>query len=246
MTVRDTLGIARRVLDIEYCEELSNRLWKRRMAWIRDQAHALPNGTKVLDVGAGTTPYRDDFAHTEYVTQDLAQTPDVAYGTIDIVSDVTSIPLPDESVDAILCTEVFEHIPYPLDALREISRLLRPGGQLIFSAPLGSGQHQKPYHFYGGYTRWWYEKFFPENGLEIESLEPNGGLFGHLAEMLWRTRPYVITPRLQGNWAQRFAAGALQVLAYNLPTIMLWRLEERTVVEDFTACFFCLARKSTA
>jgi len=232
------------MFDSRYCEEVSNRLWRRRMAWVREQALKVPAGARVLDIGAGELPYRDSFLHADYVTQDLAQTPDVEYGKIDIVSDLTNIPLPDNSVDVILCTEVFEHVPFPLDALKEISRLLRPGGLLIFTAPLGSGQHQKPYHFYGGYTRCWYEKFFPENGLEIQSLEPTGGLFGHIAELLWRSRSYVLAPLRQGNAAMRLCARVVQVLAYNLPTLVLWRLEEWQVVEDFTVGFFCLATKS--
>jgi Methylase involved in ubiquinone/menaquinone biosynthesis len=42
---------------------------------------------------------------------------------LDIVSDILSIPLPDHSVDAIMCTEVLEHIPDPLGAIKEFSRL---------------------------------------------------------------------------------------------------------------------------
>lgn len=234
-----------RVFDVAYCEARSHDLWKRRMTWVRNQASLVPAGSTVLDVGAGQCLYRDSFDHCKYITQDFEQTPNFAYGTIDIVSDICKIPLADASVDVVLCSEVFEHIPYPIDALREITRLLRPGGRLIFSAPLGSGQHQVPYHFYGGYTRFWYEKFFPECGLRIDSLNPNGGLFGHLVELLWRSQQYVVPPFRSKGGLARFASMLLQLLVYNIPTVVLSELERGQVIEDFTVCFLCTATKGT-
>lgn len=232
-----------RVLDVRYCRELSDSTWMRRLSWVREQAAAVPAGSTVLDIGAGSAPYREAFAHTEYVTQDLMQTPDLAYGQIDVVSDITSIPLPDDFADVVLCTEVFEHIPEPLAALPELVRLLKPGGRLIFTAPLGSGHHQKPHHYYGGYTRFWYEKFFPEHGLEIVSLEPNGGLYAHTAELLWRGRDRVINPLRAGNVVRKAAAAFLQLFVYNATTLFLHKAEERWLVEDFTVNFFVVAQK---
>lgn len=235
---------ALRLLDQHYCRDLSDAQWKSRMAWVRQQAAQVPEGATVLDIGAGSAPYRESFSHTRYVTQDLMETPDLQYGGIDIVSDIAAIPLPDGYADVILCTEVFEHVPEPLRALREIERLLKPGGRLIFTAPLGSGHHQSPYHFYGGYTRFWYEKFFPEHGLEIRSLQPNGGLFAHTIEMLWRSRDRLVNSLLDAGGARRAAAYAVQLLVYNLPTLVLNKCEQRWLIEDFTVCFLCVAEKS--
>ena len=46
-----------------------------------------------------------------------------------------SIPLPDESVDVIVCTECFEHMATPETTLREFARLLKPGGWIIIQSP---------------------------------------------------------------------------------------------------------------
>jgi GT2 family glycosyltransferase/SAM-dependent methyltransferase/glycosyltransferase involved in cell wall biosynthesis len=231
------------IFNDNYCRDISNSRWLNRMEWVRQQASLIPRGSKVLDIGAGQTLYREAFAHTKYVTQDFAQTPDFEYGKIDIVSDINSIPLPDSSQDYILCTEVFEHIPEPLKALKEISRLLKPGGKLIFSAPLASGQHQAPYHFYGGYTRYWYQKFFAENKLAIQALSPNGGLNAHLIEMLWRSQPQIAGHKDGLNIFYKIKRKFIQVVMYNYPTIKLDFAEKEKVDEDFTACFFCLAVK---
>lgn len=232
-----------RCFNSEYCKELSDTLWKSRVEWIKSQAKKVPAQSKVLDVGAGDGAYKSYFKNCEYVAQDFLQTPDLAYGKIDVVSDITNIPLRSNEFDVILCSEVFEHIPYPEKSLKEIVRLLKPGGKLIFSAPLGSGQHQQPYHFYGGYTRFWYEKFFPDNGLKIDSLIPNGGQYGHTAELLWRSQPQIIEYFHSKGIIGRFLAYWVQILVYNLPTVVLWSFEKKQVIEDFTPGFFVTATK---
>lgn len=154
----------------------------RRDKWITKQAGNISNGLKVLDIGAGGCPHREKFNHCEYFTQDFVQLSDLqiqnqaGYGEIDFVSDILDIPVPDESYDVILCTEVIEHIPDPISAIKEISRILKPGGTLLITAPLQSGLHQEPYHFYGGYTKYWYQKFLIENDFTDLSIEPNGSL----------------------------------------------------------------------
>ena len=238
------LARLRHVFNDDYSRDISNSRWIARMEWVRHQASLVPRGAKVLDIGAGQTLYRDAFAHTIYVTQDFSQTPDFEYGKIDIVSDITSIPLPDSSQDYILCSEVFEHIPEPLKALREISRLLKPNGKLIFTAPLASGQNQAPYHFYGGYTRYWYQKFFTENKLSISSLQPNGGLNAHTIEMLWRSQPQVAGYKHGLHPIYKIKRKLVQTIMYNYPTIKLEMAEQEKVDEDFTACFFCIAEKT--
>jgi SAM-dependent methyltransferase len=151
---------------------------------VASQAAGVPEGFRVLDVGAGRGPYRPLFNHCQYFTQDFGQelSTQGAYTKIDYASDITAIPVPDQSFDAILCTEVLEHIPNPFPALREMARILRPGGRIILTAPLGSLLHQEPYHFYGGYTPHWYGKFLPEFGFEIETIEQNQGFFSFFGQ----------------------------------------------------------------
>ena len=155
----------------------------RRDRWLTKQANKIPKGSKVLDIGAGGCPHREKFNHCKYFTQDFTQLSDLqiqnqeVYGRIDFVSDILEIPVPDKSYDAILCTEVIEHIPDPISAIQEMSRILKPGGILLITAPLQSGLHQEPYHFYGGYTKYWYQKFLTENNFSEINVEPNGSLY---------------------------------------------------------------------
>ena len=167
----------------------------RRDRWIVAQAAQLPVGTKVLDVGAGSCPYREQFAHCQYRTQDLVplradQLRNGGYGQIDYVSDLSAIPVSDGSFGAILCSEVLEHHPEPIAVVKELARILEPGGRLILTAPLSSGIHQEPYHYYGGYTPWWYERFLAAAGFENICVEANEGslrFFGQEALRFIRT-----------------------------------------------------------
>jgi SAM-dependent methyltransferase len=163
---------------------------RNRDAWVAGQARAVPAGARVLDVGAGTCPYRPLFAHARYEAHDFAQyegyrdpeRQEGLYGTMDYVSDVTAIPVPDSSFDAILCTEVLEHVPEPIAAVAEMARILKPGGTMLLTAPLASGLHQEPYHFYGGYTPHWYRMVAERFGLAVEEISANGGTFRHIAQ----------------------------------------------------------------
>jgi ubiquinone/menaquinone biosynthesis C-methylase UbiE len=150
-----------------------------RDRWVSAQAATIPNGARVLDVGAGSGRYRSLFAHCEYRAHDFGQEPATIgkYTKLDYESDIVDIPVPDESFDVILCTEVLEHVPEPIRAVSEMARILAQGGCLLLTAPLGSFLHQEPYHFYGGYTPYWYHKFLPEIGLDVISIEPNRGFF---------------------------------------------------------------------
>ena len=160
---------------------------RNRDLWVAAQAAAIPAGTRVLDAGAGSAPYRKLFAHCRYETQDFAQLKDDqlrhgAYGKIDYVCDLTAIPTADGTFGAILCTEVIEHHPEPIRVVNELARILAPGGRLLLTAPLGSGIHQEPYHYYGGYTPYWYERFLAAAGFTNIKIEANAGSLRHFGQ----------------------------------------------------------------
>ena len=170
-----------------------------RDAWVATQAAALPSGSRVLDAGAGSCPYRKLFAHCDYKTQDFAGLQDSqlsggAYGAIDYVCDITDIPVDDASFDAVLCSEVIEHVPDPVAVIDEFARILKPGGKLMLTAPLGSGIHQEPYHYYGGFTPYWYRRVLGEKGFEEIIIKANGGSLQAFSQeslrFLQMTRPF--------------------------------------------------------
>jgi SAM-dependent methyltransferase len=183
-----------------------------RDQWVEKALRDLPAGWRILDSGAGEQPYRRFCEHLDYVAQDFAQydgTGDAVGlhpGTwavdVDIVSDITTIPEPDASFDAVLCTEVLEHVPDPVPVIREFARLIRPGGLLVLTAPFCSLTHQAPYHFSTGLSRYWYEMHLPAAGFRIEEATPNGNYFEYLAQ----------EQRRVASVAERYRAGAPTVI----------------------------------
>ena len=224
-----------------------------RDAWVARAASLLPPGTRILDVGAGEGRYRTLFDHCDYRTQDFGSYEGTTegllkdswhYGAIDYVSDATAIPVEDEAFDAVLCTEVIEHVPEPVAVLREIGRILRPGGTLFLSAPLASGLHQEPYHYYGGYTPHFYAYAMPQAGLTLVEVQQNGGLFLLVAQEVVRAAD-VIDERRPYSWANPMrwlVAVGLRIL---LPRWFA-RLEREIPVREFTADYLVTARKPGA
>ena len=155
---------------------------KRQDEWVINQLSKIKKNSLLLDVGAGGCRYKDYCAHLYYESQDFCKVYEknlggYKYAEHNYVCDILNIPVGDSKYDAILCTEVLEHVPEPIKVVFELSRLLKPGGKLILTAPLCSGLHQKPFHFYGGYTPYWYEKFLSEAGFHKIICANSGGFF---------------------------------------------------------------------
>lgn len=180
--------------------------------WIRAKLRLLPEGTTLLDVGAGQCPFRKDCSHLRYFSQDFAQyegfwEDQITEGSasknkIDIVSDIVAIPVPDASYDAILCSEVLEHVPDPLAALREMQRILKLGGRLILTAPFASYSHFEPFHFSSGFSRFFYQHHLPDMGFKILDLQMNGNYYEYLALKI----------RWISDVAPRYGSGSLDVM----------------------------------
>ena len=60
-----------------------------------------------------------------------------------LIQDLTSLSFRDHEFDAVVATEVLEHIPDYMAALREVARALRPGGKALFSFPWRGVLHRK-------------------------------------------------------------------------------------------------------
>lgn len=221
-----------------------------RDKWVASLAERLPPRTRVLDVGAGECRYQELFTHCEYQTQDLCQyegtregvlRDDWKYDKIDYVSDVTSIPVPDSSFDCVLCTEVLEHVPEPILAIKEFNRILRFSGDLFLSAPLGSGLHQQPYHYYGGFTPHFYRKFLTAFGFEIVRIEPNGGFFRHSLQEMNRAAHIIQSHRNYKRWHPMY--WVLRLAFSRFIPIWFSRLDGEIFIEEFTVGYHVEARK---
>lgn len=196
-----------------------------RVEWIEAELKKIPKGARILDAGAGELRFKPFCSHLDYVSQDFGQydgSGDIGLQTgswdqtkLDIVSDITSIPEPDASFDAILCIEVFEHIPDPISAIKEFSRLLKPNGKVIITAPFASMTHFAPYYFYTGFSKYFYETNFSNAGFKVEKVEPNGNYFECLAQ----------EQRRINSVAKKYTGKKLGLVGKIGVQLLLWSLE---------------------
>ena len=221
-----------RILSLDQGQYLvGTRNAQTRDTWVAKTLAKLPAGTRLLDAGAGECQYKNQCGHLRYVAQDIAvysgrgevglQTGRWDFSQIDIVSDIMDIPERDASFDAVLCTEVLEHLPDPIRALDEMARLLRPGGTFIITAPFWSLTHFAPYHYATGFNRFFYEFHLGRLGFDIVEMTPNGNFFECVGQELRRV----------AEMAQRFAGGEkpnpLELCAMQIVLAMVERMSAR-------------------
>jgi SAM-dependent methyltransferase len=150
--------------------------------FVAAQARALAPGAHVLDVGAGDAPYRELFAAQRYTTTDHAQT--LHSGRVDIVASADAIPVESGSFDAVLCTQLLEHVPEPLEVIRELRRVLVDGGVLISTVPFAWEEHELP-HDYFRYTKQGVEHLLSRGGFGEIDVRPRTDCFTTLAQLVW-------------------------------------------------------------
>jgi len=111
----------------------------------KDIKKALP-GYKgdVLDIGAGQSPYKFllDPAATRYYGIDIAEANSFGYDNPDVVSfDGKNIPFEDDKFDAVICTEVLEHVQEFQYLIDEMYRTTKKNGDLIVTIPWSARYH---------------------------------------------------------------------------------------------------------
>lgn len=116
-------------------------------------------------------------------------------------ADIVSIPLLDSSLDAVICSEVLEHVNSPQESIKELIRVLKPGGVLALSVPrfmpelicwkLSKEYSKTP----GGHVRIFkhqqLKKLGINNGLEYQSFHWAHGLhspYWWLQCLFWKTK----------------------------------------------------------
>ncbi|MDY6986998.1 MAG: class I SAM-dependent methyltransferase [Thermodesulfobacteriota bacterium] len=147
----------------------------------------------LLDVGCGYMPYRSFLLKapsrvTRYLGLDLK--PNKHYTNHpDVIWDGACIPLLDSSFDCAIATEVFEHCPNLDMVLREIWRVLKPGGLLFFTVPFLWPLHNVP-NDECRYTPFSLHRHLMNTGFREIQIKALGGWDAAMAQMvgLWVNR----------------------------------------------------------
>lgn len=186
---------------VKYLDNLNDR-----RKFVATELASLSDDSRLLDAGCGSQQFRKYAAHLDYRGQDFgeyfsdektsfateksAQTGTerhYQYGRLDYVGDIWNISEDSSYFDAVLCTEVFEHIPYPELTLAEFSRLLKPGGSLILTVPSNCLRHMDPYFYYSGFSDRWLAHFLNKYSFIDIDIQPIGDYYKWLAVEMMRT-----------------------------------------------------------
>jgi SAM-dependent methyltransferase len=131
-------------------------------AWLREEATRAAGDLgrfRVLDVGCGPKPYYPFFEPhaAEYVGVDVDNP------AADLTGTAEALPVQDSSFDVVLCTQVLEHALDPPRVVRELARVVAPGGRVLASTHGVQVYHPSPEDLW----RWTHaglERLFTENG----------------------------------------------------------------------------------
>jgi SAM-dependent methyltransferase len=152
--------------------------------WLRAEAadvHAERGAYRLLDVGCGVKPYYPWFEPyvSEYVGLDIE-----ANEAADVHGTIEQIPLEDASFDVVLCSQVLEHCDDPAQGVRELRRVVKPGGRVLLSTHGVQVYHPAPHDLW----RWTHEgleRLFLTNGTWTSvSVRPAAGTTATLALLL--------------------------------------------------------------
>ncbi|MDC3196075.1 class I SAM-dependent methyltransferase [Flavobacteriaceae bacterium] len=132
---------------------------------------------KLLDAGAGECAYKPLFKHLEYKSIDLGVGDDEwNYDFLDYKGELHNMPIPNDEFDYVLCTQVLEHLELPFESLKDLNRVLKPGGEIFISVPFCQNEHQEPYDFFR-YTSYGLKSLLSRSGFKDIVVKPFGGRF---------------------------------------------------------------------
>ncbi len=185
----------RRVVDLQF-----GSIWT-------DLAALLPQVRGTLaDVGAGAQPFRDMLPReVRYIAVDIEEaeqhfgyrTPDTRY------IRGGRLPLSNGEAGTVLCTETLEHVEDPVAFLRELRRVLSPGGRLLLTVPFAARWHFVP-HDYWRFTPTGLEQVLAQAGFREIQVYARGGA---LAVAGYKVLGLILL--LLAGYGRRGVAGAL-------------------------------------
>ncbi len=132
----------------------------------------------ILDVGCGRmNRYENYFTKKEkFLTLDINPN-----NKPDIVASADNIPLENNTVDSIVCTQVLEHLKNPTLAVAEFYRVLKNGGHVLITVPQWGELHEEPEDYYR-FTNFGIKYILESAGFILVDIDKRGGFFSVVSQ----------------------------------------------------------------
>jgi len=138
---------------------------------------------KMMDFGCGLKPYETLFMVDEYIGVDYQGEGDTfSHHKVDVFYDGHTLPFPDNHFDSIFSSEVFEHVFNLPEIIKELHRVLKPGGKILISCPFAFGEHEVPADF-ARYTSFAIQHLFNNSGFEVIHYEKTGSFIEAIVQL---------------------------------------------------------------
>jgi len=132
--------------------------------YIRDLAPNIKGRT--LDIGCGIKPYQDLCSSTEYVGLEIDTQENRKHKRADYYYDGHRFPFENESFDAAVSSQVFEHVFNPDEFLKEVHRVLRGNSPFLLTVPFVWDEHEQPFDF-SRYSSFGIRHLLEKNGFTV-------------------------------------------------------------------------------
>ncbi|MFI9810731.1 class I SAM-dependent methyltransferase [Saccharothrix variisporea] len=187
------------VLSVGYHE------WHAKPGYYNDIVRHFRPGSRILDVGCGTAWVSEFFP--DYVgldnfqsTVDKAKEQGIDVRLADLEED---LPVGDHEFDGVVLKDVLEHLLDPVSLVKEVRRVLKPGGRVFASSPDAQRWSWNDYTHRRPWTRTSMRRLFEDQGFDVkkvsyESVMPGSSIISGLLPAKRRPAPLVAATWLPG------------------------------------------------